>query len=55
MLLIETEGSPAYQATRRFYERAGDAEIARIRDDDRVGADKVAYGRAFRGAGTSET
>lgn len=55
MLLIETEGSPAYQATRRFYERAGYAEIARIRDYYRVGADKVIYGRAFQGARTSET
>lgn len=47
MLLIETEGSGGYDATRRFYERAGYPEIARIRDYYRPGADKVIYGRAL--------
>lgn len=47
MLLIETEGSGGYDATRRFYERAGYPEIARIRDYYRHGADKVIYGRAL--------
>ena len=47
MLLIETEGSGGYDATRRFYERAGYPELARIRDYYRAGADKIVYGRSF--------
>lgn len=48
MLLIETEGTPAYEPTRRFYLRAGYPEVARIRDYYREGADKVIYGRTLR-------
>jgi ribosomal protein S18 acetylase RimI-like enzyme len=44
-VLVETEGSASYDATRRFYERAGYAEQARIRDYYRPGADKITYGR----------
>ena len=47
MLLIETEGSGGYDATRRFYERAGYPEVARLRDYYRRGADKVIYGRTL--------
>jgi ribosomal protein S18 acetylase RimI-like enzyme len=50
MLLVETEGSAAYDATRRFYQRAGYRELARICDYYRIGADKVIYGRAVRPA-----
>ena len=46
LLLIETEGTPDYEPTRRFYLRAGYPEIARVRDYYRVGADKVIYGRS---------
>lgn len=48
MLLIETEGTPAYEPTRRFYLRAGYPEVARVRDYYRQGADKVIYGRSLR-------
>ena len=44
---IETEGTPDYEPTRRFYLRAGYPEIARIRDYYRAGADKVVYGRTL--------
>lgn len=56
MLLIETEGSDGYDATRRFYERAGYPEVARLRDYYRPGADKVIYGRSLgrSAAGTVE-
>lgn len=48
LLLIETEGTPAYEPTRHFYLRAGYPEVARIRDYYREGADKVIYGRMLR-------
>ena len=44
-ILIETGGKASYAPTRRFYERAGYAEIARIPDFFRVGDDKVIYAR----------
>lgn len=47
MLLVETESGGGYEATRRFYERAGLGEIARISDYYRRGADKVIYARAI--------
>ncbi|AKF11502.1 GNAT family N-acetyltransferase [Sandaracinus amylolyticus] len=47
LLLIETEGTPDYEPTRRFYLRAGYPEIARVRDYYRVGADKIVYGRSL--------
>ena len=47
MLLIETEGTVAYQATRRFYARAGYPEVARVRDYYRVGAATVSFGRSL--------
>lgn len=48
LLLIETEGTAAYEPTRRFYLRAGYPEIARVRDYYREGSDKVMYGKALR-------
>lgn len=48
LLLVETEGTPPYEATRRFYLRAGYPEIARVRDYYREGADKVIYGKSLR-------
>lgn len=50
MLLIETESGAGYDGTRRFYERAGYPEVARIPDYYRRGADKVIYGRAIERA-----
>ena len=48
LLLIETEGTPAYEPTRRFYLRAGYPEVARVRDYYREGADKIISGRSLR-------
>lgn len=47
MLLIETEGTPPYEATRKFYLALGYDEIARIGDFYRPGADKVVYRRTL--------
>jgi ribosomal protein S18 acetylase RimI-like enzyme len=47
MLLVETESTEPYEATRRFYERAGYPELARVRDYYRPGADKVILGRVL--------
>jgi ribosomal protein S18 acetylase RimI-like enzyme len=47
MVLIETEGTPPYEATRRFYLSLGYAEVARIGDFYRPGADKVVYRRSL--------
>lgn len=47
MLLIETEGTPPYAATRRFYLALGYDEVARIADFYRLGADKVVYRRSM--------
>jgi ribosomal protein S18 acetylase RimI-like enzyme len=44
-ILIETGGKESYAPTRRFYERAGYAEAARIPDFFRVGDDKVTFMR----------
>lgn len=41
LLLVETESTPGYARARRFYEREGLAEIARVRDYYRAGADKI--------------
>lgn len=44
-LLIETEGSPPYEAARRFYLAAGYAEIGRIADFYGPAKDKVLYAK----------
>ena len=41
LLLVETESTPGYARARRFYEREGLIEIARIEGYYRPGADKV--------------
>lgn len=46
-LVAETEGSATYAPTRAFYLAAGYAELGRIPDFYRVGADKVFYGRTL--------
>ena len=50
-ILIETGGKESYAPTRRFYERAGYAEAARIPDFFRVGDDKVIYARRVTSPG----
>jgi GNAT superfamily N-acetyltransferase len=49
MVLIETSSQQSYDATRRFYERNGYAEIARVPDFYSVGDDKIVFckGLAF--------
>jgi ribosomal protein S18 acetylase RimI-like enzyme len=47
-LLIETASKPEYAATRAFYDRAGYAVAARVRDFYRVGDDKLIYERGLR-------
>jgi GNAT superfamily N-acetyltransferase len=44
-LLIETEGSPPYEAARRFYLAAGYAEIGRIADFYGPAKDKVLFSK----------
>ena len=46
-LVAETEGSPTYAPTRAFYLAAGYAELGRLPDFYRVGADKVFYGKTL--------
>jgi GNAT superfamily N-acetyltransferase len=41
MILIETASKSEYEATRRFYERLGYGETARVRDYYRLGDDKL--------------
>jgi ribosomal protein S18 acetylase RimI-like enzyme len=45
MVIIETEGTPAYEPTRRFYLSLDYEEAARIGDFYRPGADKVIFRR----------
>jgi ribosomal protein S18 acetylase RimI-like enzyme len=53
MVIIETEGTPAYEPTRRFYFSVGCDEVARIPDFYRPGADKVVYRRRIEAASTT--
>ena len=50
-ILIETGGKESYAPTRRFYERSGYAEAARIPDFFRVGDDKVIFMRKVTRSG----
>lgn len=43
LIVIETSSSAPYVATRRFYERMGYAETARVRDFYRPGDDRIIY------------
>jgi len=47
MLLIETASKNSYAATRRFYDRAGYLEVARVPDFYTVGDDRVIYAKRF--------
>ncbi|MGB9893572.1 MAG: GNAT family N-acetyltransferase [Candidatus Saccharicenans sp.] len=47
LILIETSSQPKYQPTRKFYEKLGYAEIARIPDYYRPGDDRVIFGKYF--------
>jgi ribosomal protein S18 acetylase RimI-like enzyme len=47
MCLIETSGRPDYDATNRFYQRAGYRETARVSDFYRQGDDLVIYRKDF--------
>lgn len=49
MVLAETGGKPSYETTRRFYERIGYVEIARLPDYFQRGDDKVVFARRFDG------
>jgi ribosomal protein S18 acetylase RimI-like enzyme len=51
MVVIETEGTTAYEPTRRFYFAVGCDEVARIPDFYRPGADKVIYRLVLSPAG----
>ena len=44
-IFIETGGKTSYGATRRFYEKMGYAEIARLPDFFAAGDDKVIFGK----------
>lgn len=48
LILIETSSQPKYQPTRKFYEKLGYTEVARIRDFYRPGDDRVIFGKYFR-------
>ena len=47
MLLIETSSKQSYAPTLRFYQRAGYAEISRIKDFYRIEDDKVVFSKQF--------
>lgn len=47
LILIETSSSAPYSATRRFYERMGYAETARVHDFYRPGDDRIIYSKYF--------
>lgn len=49
VLLVETMGTPAFEATRAFYKKSGYAEEARIRDFYEAGADKVIFWKNVSG------
>lgn len=48
LVLIETSSQSKYQPTRKFYEKLGYSEIARIPDFYRPGDDRVIFGKYFR-------
>jgi ribosomal protein S18 acetylase RimI-like enzyme len=43
VLLVETSGLPEFEATRRFYDKNGYVQEARIRDFYKAGEDKVVF------------
>jgi len=48
LLLIETSGTPAYEATRRFYERCGYGEVANVPSYFEDGDDLVLFCKDLR-------
>jgi ribosomal protein S18 acetylase RimI-like enzyme len=44
-VIVHTSSTTRYDKTRRFYERAGYEEVARIRDYYRRGDSLVVYGK----------
>ena len=48
LIIIETSSQPKYLPTRKFYEKLGYTEIARIPDFYRPGDDRVIFGKYFR-------
>lgn len=48
LILIETSSQPKYLPTRKFYEKLGYTEVARIPDFYRPGDDRVIFGKYFR-------
>jgi len=51
LIVIETSSTAPYSATRRFYERMGYAETARVRDFYRPGDDLIIYSKYFPNQG----
>jgi ribosomal protein S18 acetylase RimI-like enzyme len=45
LLLVETASKPSYEGARRFYERHGYDEVARVPDFYALGDDKVVYAK----------
>ncbi|HEK85400.1 MAG TPA: GNAT family N-acetyltransferase [Candidatus Aminicenantes bacterium] len=48
LIIIETSSQPKYLPTRKFYEKLGYTEVARIPDFYRPGDDRVIFGKYFR-------
>lgn len=47
LILIETSSQPKYEPTRKFYEKLGYTEVARVPDFYRPGDDRVIFGKYF--------
>ncbi|MGB9837060.1 MAG: GNAT family N-acetyltransferase [Candidatus Saccharicenans sp.] len=47
LILIETSSQAKYEPTRKFYEKLGYTEVARIPDFYRPGDDRVIFGKYF--------
>ena len=48
LVIIETSSQPKYLPTRKFYEKLGNREMARIPDFYRSGDDRVIFGKYLR-------
>lgn len=55
ILLVETMGTSEFELTRRFYQKLGFTEEARIREFYQEGADKVIFWKKLSGRFTSPT
>jgi len=47
LIVIETSSQPKYEPTRKFYEKLGYTEVARIPDFYHPGDDRVIFGKYF--------